>query len=172
MNARVMKHLPEYTIEPLTALDQSFMWEMLYQALYVPAGGAPFEREIVSQPHLARYVRDWGRPDDSGFKAVAENNLPVGAVWLRLLKNEEQGFGYVDDETPELGMAVLPCHRGHGIGTGLLSRLIDEARGAYKNISLSVAPENPALGLYQRFGFEIVAERNGSLTMKRKLSLN
>lgn len=167
-----MKNSPVYRIEPLTALDQSFLWEMLYQALYVPAGGAPFPREIVRQPQLARYVRDWGRQDDAGLKAVAENNRPVGAVWLRLLKDEERGFGYVDDATPELGMAVLPEHRGAGIGTSLLSHIIEEARGVYQNISLSVSPENPALRLYYRFGFEPVKACGDALTMQRKLSLN
>jgi len=166
----MMNFLGTYSIEALTPLDQSFLWEMLYEALYVPAGRAPFAREIVNEPHLSRYVKDWGRRGDVGFKAVAEDGLPVGAIWLRMLRDEEKGFGYVDDETPEMGMALLPEYRGQGVGTSLLSHLIEAAQGFYENISLSVARENPALRLYQRHGFQVVAEHGDSLTMRRKLS--
>jgi GNAT superfamily N-acetyltransferase len=67
-----------------------------------------------------------------------------------------KGYGYVDDETPELTMAVLPFARGQGIGTELLTRLMELARSHYSGISLSVWPENSAYRLYQRLGFQVV----------------
>lgn len=164
-----MNESREYNIRPLTPSDQAFLREMLYQSLHVPEGGAPFEREILNHPDIAKYVDDWGRENDSGFVAVDENGRPVGAIWLRLLKGAEKGFGYVDDKTPELGMAVLPEYRGQGIGTRLLSHLIKSAEEFNEYISLSVATGNPALRLYQRLGFEIVGEHGNSITMKRNL---
>ncbi len=158
-----------YKIRPVTPADQSFLWEMLYQSLYVPQGNAPFERDVVKHPDIARYVKDWGRKDDAGLVAVDENNRHLGAVWLRLLKDEERGFGYVDSRTPELGIAVLPEYRGNGIGADLLSRLIEAVADSYESISLSVAAENPALRLYQRLGFKEVGRCAGSITMMRKL---
>ena len=143
---------------------------MLYQSLYVPEGGAPFEREILNHHEIARYVSDWGRANDSGFVAVDEYDRPVGAIWLRLFKGDKKGFGYIDDETPELGMAVLPEHRGQGLGTRLLARLIESAGEVYECISLSVAIGNPALRLYQRLGFEEVGVQGTSIVMKRKLN--
>ncbi len=160
----------QYKIRSLTAADQSLLWEMLYLSLFVPEGNAPFERSVLEQPDISKYVRDWGRADDSGFVAVGENNQPLGAIWLRLLANEEKGYGYVDDFTPELGMAVFPEYRGQGIGTSLLRHLIETATASYEQISLSVARENPALRLYQRFGFEVVAEDGNSLTMQRRVN--
>jgi ribosomal protein S18 acetylase RimI-like enzyme len=164
-----MKESKEYTLRPLMPSDQMFLWEMLYQSLYVPEGGAPFERSILDHVDIARYVKDWGRLNDSGFVAVDEDDRPIGAIWLRLLKGEEKGFGYVDERTPELGMAVSPMYRNQGIGTLLLSRLIESAANSYECISLSVSAGNPALRLYQRLGFEVVGEDSGSLTMKRRL---
>jgi len=142
---------------------------MLYQSLYVPQGHAAFDRSVLTSPEIANYVKDWGRPDDFGFVAVDENNRGVGATWLRLFRDEAKGFGYVDDQTPELGLAVLPEYRGQGIGTMLLNYLIESAASFFQAICLSVAAENPASRLYQRLGFEIVDKRGDALTMRREL---
>jgi len=156
-----------YIIRPLTSADEPFLWEMLYQALHVPEGQTAPSREVVHLPELARYVRDWGRAGDCGFLASeAATSQPVGAVWLRLLMSENKGYGYVDDDTPELSMAVLPEHRGQGIGAQLLTYLLASACGRLP-ISLSVSASNPALRLYERFGFKVVSKSAGSLTMKR-----
>jgi ribosomal protein S18 acetylase RimI-like enzyme len=152
-------------IRSLTPADQPFLWEMLYQALYVAADQTPPPREVIAQPDLARYVQDWGRSGDRGFVAIDDKTgQAIGAVWLRLLIGENQGYGYVDDLTPELGIAVLPQYRGQGIGTALLKTLVASNPGS---ISLSVAADNPAVRLYQRFGFAIVQEIGGSLILKR-----
>jgi ribosomal protein S18 acetylase RimI-like enzyme len=153
------------TIRSLTTTDQPFLWEMLYQALYVPPGQAPLPREVIDQPDLVRYVQDWGRVGDRGFVAInPTTGQPMGAVWLRFLVGENQGYGYVDDRTPELGIAVLPEYRGHGIGTTLLNALVESTHGP---ISLSVAADNPAVRLYQRFGFAIARTSDGTLILKR-----
>jgi ribosomal protein S18 acetylase RimI-like enzyme len=142
---------------------------MLYLSLFVPEGNAPFERNVLEHPDISKYVCSWGRATDSGFVAARENNQPLGAIWLRLLNGDEKGYGYVDEFTPELGMAVFPEYRGRGIGTGLLTRLVETVAASYEQISLSVARENPALRLYQRFDFEVVAENGSSLTMRKRL---
>ena len=144
---------------------------MLYQSLYVPSGHALFERSILKEPSIARYVAEWGRAGDCGFVAVDVDNLRVGAIWLRLLSGAEKGFGYVDEHTPELGMAVLPAYRGQGIGTSLLTQLITLAAESYDQICLSVAAENPARGLYERFGFETVKVSGATLTMRKRLAV-
>lgn len=164
-----MSKSEEYRIRALKPSDRSFLWEMLYQSLYVPEGGVPFAREVLNHPDIAKYVNEWGREGDSGFVAVDVEGRAVGAIWLRLWKAEERGFGYVDDETPELGMAVLPGHRGRGVGTMLLSRLIESAGDGFENICLSVSAANPARRLYERLGFEEVGTSGDSITMKRKL---
>ena len=159
-----------YSIRPLSNEDEPFLWEMLYQALYVPAGEPPFPPEIVRQPELSRYVADWGRPDDVGFLALLEETAePVGAVWIRLLQGADKGYGYVDDTTPELTIALQPTARGQGVGTQLMLKMLAAAREKYPALSLSVSVENPARHLYQRLGFETVGQTGASLTMKLKL---
>lgn len=143
---------------------------MLYQSLYVPEGEAPFPREVLDRPEIAKYVEGWGRVGDIGFVAVdLSSNEPVGAAWLRLLVGGEKGYGHVRDETPELGIAVLPAHRGRGVGSALLARLLEAARAEYDSVSLSVSSDNPAARLYERMGFERVAASGTSITMLKSL---
>ncbi|HLF24855.1 MAG TPA: GNAT family N-acetyltransferase [Anaerolineae bacterium] len=161
----------DYLIRPLAPADKPFVWEMLYQALHVPPGGTPFPRDIVNRPELRRYVEGWGRPDDTGFMAVEQNRRqPIGATWLRLMTAENRGFGYVDDATPELSIAMLPEYRGRGIGSALLVRLLDLAASRYSAVSLSVARGNPALRLYQRLGFEEIGKSDAALTLIKRWS--
>lgn len=152
------------SIRPLTAEDEPFLWEMLFQAIHVPNGHPPLSRDVLNLPELARYVQGWGRDGDCGFLAAVGE--PVGAVWLRLLVAEDRGFGYVADDTPELSIALLPEFRGRGIGTQLLSRLFAAPCGETP-VSLSVSTDNPAVRLYRRFGFAGVGETGDSLTMVR-----
>ena len=164
-----MSQQAQYKIRSLTAADQSLLWEMLYLSLFVPENEAPFKRSVLNHPDVSKYVSGWGRAGDLGFVAVDENNQSLGAIWLRLLAGDEKGYGYVDDSTQELGMAVFPEHRGRGIGTDLLTRLVETSTAYYEQISLSVARENPASRLYERFGFEVVAEDKNSLTMRKRV---
>lgn len=156
-----------YSIRPATAADEPFLWEMLYQSLYVE-GQEPFPRDVINRPHIARYVKNWGRAGDLGFIAEdTENKRPIGAVWSRLSSEDDKGFAYIDEKTPELGIALLPEYRGRGIGTALLEHLLGAAGKLYPAISLSVSPDNRALRLYKRMGFEIVDVRNKYPVMKR-----
>ncbi|MEZ4679804.1 MAG: N-acetyltransferase [Caldilineaceae bacterium] len=115
---------------------------------------------IVDEPGLRKYFAAFGtQAGDLGYKAVdSQNGQAVGAAWLRLLQGDNQGYGYVDDETPELSIALDPAYRGQGVGTQLLDQLFAAASAHYRAIALSVWPENPAYRLYQRLGFSVVKQ--------------
>jgi ribosomal protein S18 acetylase RimI-like enzyme len=164
----------EYTIRPIKSVDESFLWEMLYQAIYVPQGNPPLPREVLNNPEISKYVKNWGEIHDKGFIAVEQNSQKsIGAVWIRLLIGENKGYGYVDDFTPELTIAILQEYRNKGIGSNLLNHLFTEAQSQYNAICLSVSLQNPALRLYQRLGFEVVKTvtqfHNPSITMIKVL---
>ena len=130
--------------------DEPFLWEMLYLALFVPSGDAPLPRSVLRDRPIARYVEGWGtRRRDTGLVALVDNS-PVGAAWLRWFPSSDPGYGFVDESTPELCVAVLPAHRSKGIGSILLERLLDSV----DSTSLSCDPQNPAWRLYLRLGFK------------------
>jgi ribosomal protein S18 acetylase RimI-like enzyme len=170
VEVEVMSSL-SYTIRPALASDEPFVREMFYQALHVE-GQEPYPRDVLNRPHIAKYLKSWGREGDLGFIAVDSSNQPIGAVWCRLLKEEEKGFAYLDEQTPELGIAVSAEYRGKGIGTSLLEHLLAKAEELYPAISLSVSPKNRAIELYQRLGFEVIDMRESYPIMRRKLNVH
>jgi ribosomal protein S18 acetylase RimI-like enzyme len=98
---------------------------------------------------------------------VAElDGVPVGAAWYRLFTEDAPGYGYVDEKTPEVSIAVHPLHRRKGIGGTLLRAAMVGAREeGYQTLSLSVAVHNRSRMMYQRVGFEKVGEQGESWTM-------
>ena len=160
-----------YAIRPAEPSDEPFLLEMLYQSLYVEEGCEPHPREVLLLPHIARYVKGWGRAGDLGVIAFeAAMGREVGAAWCRLSQGDDMGFAYLDGETPKLGNALLPEHRGRGVGTALLERLLSEAGRQFRAVSLSVSSNNPAVRLYERFGFVTVDVRGGHPVMRKGLS--
>ena len=95
-----------YTIRPASRIDESFIFDMLYEALYVPPDHERFPRSALETPAIANYAAGFGtQVGDSGFVAEAGDER-IGAAWVRLLQDENRGYGYVDDETPELTIGV------------------------------------------------------------------
>jgi len=142
--------------------DARFLRDMLRHALYW--------RERVPGSLVSRYVRGWGRPGDTALIAI-EGGFAVGAAWYRLFRAEEPGYGFVDEQTPELAIAVVPAKRGRGIGEQLLQALIERAqRDGHGALSLSVEPQNPSVKLYERYGFEVVDRGSEAWTMRASVA--
>ena len=146
-----------------SAADVPFMRSMLAHA-YAWRVNA-FEADIP----LSRYVDNWGRPGDVAVVAHETGNR-VGAAWLRIFAPDEPGYGFVDDITPELSIAVVPSRRRHGLGQELLDALLAAARAAgHESVSLSVELDSPAVAFYERNGFERVRDAEGGVVMLKRL---
>ena len=149
-------------IRPAGPQDVRFLRDMLHHAFYRRESGGE------EQP-VYRYVSGWGRHGDAGVIAI-DAGFPVGAAWYRLFKEAEPGYGFVDEQTPELAVAVVPSRRGRGLGRELLTALMERARrDGFESLSLSVEDDNPAIGLYEALGFRAVAEQGTHLTMRASL---
>jgi ribosomal protein S18 acetylase RimI-like enzyme len=143
---------------------------MLMEAAYRPGSGRPPIEAMLATPEIARYIADWGRPGDAALIAVDDDGECLGAAWYRLLSSGDPGFGFLDEATPELSIGVVPDRRGQGIGSALLTRLIEQARNeGFRSLSLSVSPENPAVALYRRHGFTRVPSSDKNWTMRLDL---
>lgn len=153
----------------LEATDQAIVRRFLYHAIFLPAETKPPPESIVDHQNLIRYWRSWGGRHDLGFGAFM-GSTPIGIAWSRLFPDDAPGYGFVDRTTPELSMAVLAAYRNRGIGGRLLELLVQELRATgCKALSLSVNKRNPAIRLYQRFGFETIAAPGDDYTMLLQL---
>jgi ribosomal protein S18 acetylase RimI-like enzyme len=148
-----------------TAQDVRFLRDMLHHAYYWK------ERAPDAGPGPVQlYVKAWGRPGDAAAIALDEG-FPVGAAWFRLFRASAPGYGFVDERTPELAIAVVPNARGKGVGSKLLESLMQRAREeGFDAVSLSVDKRNSgAIALYEQHGFETVGESHDSLTLRATL---
>ncbi len=65
------------------------------------------------------------------------------------------------DDIRVVDIALMPEHRGQGVGGGLMRALLDEAAAAGKSVSIHVEVYNPALRLYERLGFQAKGQDDG-----------
>jgi ribosomal protein S18 acetylase RimI-like enzyme len=87
----------------------------------------------------------------------------AGAQWLVIMRDGD-GVGrlYIDRNAREhsvIDIALLPEHRGHGLGAAIMRDLMDEAQSAGKPLTIYVEKYNPALRLYRRLGFQTVEDK-------------
>jgi ribosomal-protein-alanine N-acetyltransferase len=127
-----------------------------------------------------RFGEGWTRSQCAGI-------MPLSGVLLMLAEDEDGtvlGFSLlrtVADEAELLLLAVAPGAQRRGVGASLLNHFIDHGRdrGA-RRLHLEVRDGNPAVAMYQAFGFKAEGRRSkyycgndgsqhDALTMAREL---
>jgi RimJ/RimL family protein N-acetyltransferase len=102
-----------------------------------------------------RYLRALKRHPDAAVYVAEEDGVVVGR--LSVARDPHQASRHVAD----LGLMVAASHRRRGIGRALLEQAVDWARETgVRKLELHVFPWNePAIQLYERFGYERVGLR-------------
>ena len=151
-------------IREMREAEYPLLEDFLYEAIFIPEDfDGEIPRSIIREPELAAFIEGFGtRPDDHCLVAEVDGTV-VGAAWARIARTY--------DTTPLLSISLLPEHRGRGIGTALMDRLLDHLRTlGHRRVSLSVQKANPALRLYRRAGFTDHHEQGDELVMTRDLT--
>ncbi len=150
---------------PVTNLDYKFLADMMFLAIFVPDDQPPVHRSVLTYPEISRYIQNWGREHDAAI--VAEHNKTrIGLIWARTYQPPDTGYGYINPQTPEIAMAILPEYRNKGIGTQLLKSLLQHYTDlGIGNVSLSVDKRNRAVQFYKQNGFSIVSENENDFIM-------
>ncbi|MCL1895311.1 MAG: GNAT family N-acetyltransferase [Clostridiales bacterium] len=181
--------MKEAKIRQIEPSEYRLLEDFFYHAIFVPPGVATPARDIIYDPKLFIYVDGFGGEGDCGVVADLGGRIGggddcgvaadlggiaggsaspqvIGAAWARIIP----AYGYIDDETPELAISVLPDYRGQGVGTGLLTHLFGllRERGC-RQTSLSVHKLNAAARLYLRMGYEVFRENDEDYIMVKVL---
>ncbi|MBM6832843.1 GNAT family N-acetyltransferase [Megamonas hypermegale] len=149
-------------IRPIKNNEIPLLTDFLYEAIFIPDNQTALPRTIIQEPTLWRYINNFGKEKDDFCLVAQVDKYIVGAIWTRCI----QGFGHINDATPELAMSIYPQYRSKGIGTTLLKNFLDFLRQKnYTQISLSVQKNNYAINMYKKAGFKIVSEDQSECIM-------
>lgn len=140
--------------------DGVFLFEVYASSRREPLAPLGWDRPTVDaflRTQFEAEERDW-RHHQPGAQCcvVLRGGVPVGRLYL----------ARTDQELRVMDIALLPEHRGHGIGTALLQRLLDEATQTRRTVRANVERSSPAVRLYRRLGFLHAATRGASWLME------
>ena len=155
-----------YLIRELKQDENKVLDTFLYEAIFIPEGVSAPPKDIINQPDLQVYVKDFGKNKGDLCLVAQVSDKIVGAVWVRIMND----YGHIDNETPSFAISLLKEYRNYGIGTELMTQMLTKIKlDGSKPASLSVQKMNYAVRMYRNVGFEIVDENDEEYIMICKL---
>jgi len=148
-------------LRPIRPDDEPFL-RRVYASTRVdelaPLGWSAEQRDaFLDQQFDAQHRHYQTHYADADFLVILLDNQPIGR--LSVARWPEQIL--------LIDIALLPEHRGDGIGSRLIQALLDEADPSGKPVRLHVEKFNRARRLYERLGFSIVVDRGVYWFMER-----
>ncbi len=138
---------------PIAEADLPFLRDLYAATREAELAPVPWppaaKRAFLEQQFAAQHTFYHDAYKDSDFLLILRDESPIGRIYVHRMPGK---ICVVD-------IALRSAHRGHGVGTALLTELIDEARATSCEINLHVEPNNPAQRLYARLGFRLVEHR-------------
>jgi ribosomal protein S18 acetylase RimI-like enzyme len=153
-----MAQIMELSLRPAAAEDEEFLYQVY----------ASTRAEELAQVNWDSEQKEaFLRMQFNAQAAFYRENYPAAEFQVILVDGQAAGRLYVErraGETRIMDIALLPQHRGRGIGTTLLKEIIAEGRP----VSIHVEIFNPALRLYTRLGFRKAADKGVYWLMRRE----
>lgn len=133
------------TVRPITLNDASDF----HAVLDCVARERRFLR-LVQAPPLDRSLRFIAANLKAGNPQYLAHDGDDVVGWCDITRSGEQG----SEHCGSLGMGLLASHRGQGIGSILLTAVLNVARGQFERVELDVYGSNAAaIALYEKSGF-------------------
>jgi ribosomal protein S18 acetylase RimI-like enzyme len=149
------------TLRPIGAGDEAFLRQVYASTRTEELARVPWtdaRKGAFLQMQFDAQRRDYQRNyPDAAYQVVLRDGRPVGRLYVERR----------EDEIRILDIALLPEHRGAGLGSSLLRGLLAEADREDKPVRIHVERFNPALRLYQRLGFTPIGDSGVYFFMER-----
>jgi GNAT superfamily N-acetyltransferase len=153
--------LPGVTLRPKTDADHEFL-AALYASTRIEELAQVDWPETAKQAFLrSQFEAQCAHYDNHYFDAqrcvIERDGVPVGRLYV--YRHDPRDIRIVD-------IALVATERGKGLGSQLITEVLEEARGVGKTVSIHVERFNPALRLYERLGFVFVQEHGVYFLMR------
>lgn len=148
------------TFRPINAADTLFL-QRLYgttrdDELQQSDWADDQKQAFVEQQFHAQSVYYQAQFPEAEFHVIEHQNQSIG----------RRSINRAADEIRLIDLAILPEFQGRGIGSRILTDLIEEANQLGKPLRHHVLRFNRALQLYERLGFSVTEDRETHLLME------
>ncbi len=155
-----------YIISEMHPREYPILKDFLYEAIFQRDENNLVPKTIINDPALQVYIKDFGTQKDDYCLCAKVNKTIIGAVWVRNIN----GYGSIDNKTPEFAISIYKDYRGCGIGTDLMKQMLQLLKDkGYEKASLAVQKDNYAFCMYRNIGFEIIDENKEEFIMEYNL---
>lgn len=132
----------QYALRPSTPEDFEFVYQLNEQAM------RPYIEPMRGWNEAAERqdVQQWFRP---------------GHDKIIVVQGEDAGIVAIEQRPDTLHLRLLellPAYQRQGIGTAIITKLLQQAQTANLTVTLGVLKHNPARRLYERLGFVVTGE--------------
>lgn len=135
------------TLRPATATDTEFLHAVYASGRTEDLAVVPWSADqkasflrSQSEAQLAYYAEHYPRAE---YSIIVHDGSDIGRIFVE----------HRDEDLRLMDMGLLPEHRGHGVGAALLGGIVERAEQIGLPVVLHVESFNPAVRLYERFGF-------------------
>ncbi len=140
------------TLRKINPSDEPFLYRVYASTREEELAPLGWDRQQVAQflrmQFEAQHSYYQDQFADADFLIVLLDDQAIGRLYIAKREGE---FRLID-------IALLPAHRGAGIGTNLLKDLLAEALWKQKPVRIHVERSNRAMRFYHRLGFVEIGE--------------
>ena len=138
-------------LRQVTASDAQFLVQLFastraHELALMPIAAAQKDALMQMQSRAQEMHYRHAFPD-ADYAVVEVDGVPAGRLYVNRAPHEIR----------LIEITLLSPWRGQGVGSRLLTGLLEEARSDAKTVVLRVAPLNPARALYEQLGFVVSA---------------
>ncbi len=140
------------SLRPITEGDSEFLYRVYSSAREEELAFVPWDDSekmaFLRMQFSAQQFWYSEKYTDAQFQVILEYGRPIGRFYVHRRPTE---IRVVD-------IALLPAYRNRGIGSRLLTGILNEARTSHLPVTIHVEFFNPAQHLYKRLGFQGVTD--------------
>lgn len=138
----------QFTLQKICESDTAFL-EQLYastreEEMRIVPWTDKEKKDFLAFQFNAQHTYYQEQFKGADFNLVFHDNQPIGRLYT-----EKRA-----DEIRIIDIALLPTHRGNGIGKSLMDSVLHEAKKESLPVRIHVEQHNPAMHLYERLGFK------------------